>query len=120
MQPDRWQRAAGWFLVISYAVGSPAFSIAEAMTGVISQRFDYSPEFLYLVGFTQFCCALALLKRSLVPWSCAILTVLSIGAVWSHLKIGSPLTGLPALGYTVIQVWYGYRVANSPGNSQAA
>lgn len=107
---DRWQRIVGCFLVISYAVGSPAFAIVEARTGLLSQRFDYSPEFLYLVSGVQFLCSFTLFVRSVAPWSTAVLTVISVGAIVSHLKINSPVTSLPALVYTVLQVWYGLRV----------
>ena len=107
---DRWQRRIGWFLTVSYAIGAPAFSIAEALTGVISQRFHYPPTFLYLVGGTQFICSLVLFLRRLAPWSAAVLTVLAIGAAASHFRIGSPMTSLPALTYVALQVWYGIRV----------
>jgi hypothetical protein len=107
---DKWQRIAGWFLTLSYAIGSPAFAIVEARTGAASQRFDYPPEFLYLVASAQFCCSLVLFRPVLAPWSIVVLTVLSIGAVASHFRIDSPVTSLPAVGYTVLQIWYGARV----------
>lgn len=107
---DRWQRVAGWFLTLSYGLGSPAYALVEARTGLFSERFDYPPEFLYLVSGMQFVCALVLFVRSVAPWSSAILTVLALGAVASHFRIDSPLTALPALGYAVIQTWYGLRI----------
>jgi len=107
---SRWQRVAGWFLFVSYAFGSPVFAVLEAKTGVFSARFNYPPELLYLVSGVQFICALVLFRRALAPWSIVILTILSLGAVVSHLKINSVATALPALLYTVIQVWYGIQV----------
>jgi hypothetical protein len=104
---SRWQRVAGWFLFVSYAIGSPLFAMVEAKTGAFSERFDYPPEFLYLVSGVQFICALVLFRRALAPWSTVILTVLSLGAVVSHLRINSVATALPALIYTAIQAWYG-------------
>jgi hypothetical protein len=104
---NRWQRVAGWFLFLSYAVGSPIFAIVEAKTGVFSERFNYSPGFLYLVSGVQFICSLVLFRRALAHWSIAILTVFTVGAIYSHLKIDSAATAVPALVYTVIQVWYG-------------
>jgi len=77
---------------------------------MFSDRFGYSSEFLYLVSATQLVCASVLFVRSLVPWSSAILAALAIGAVASHVRIHSPLTALPALGYTALQIWYGIRV----------
>jgi len=107
---DRWQLIVGWFLVLSYAIGSPAFAIVEARSGLFSQRFDYSPEFLYLVSGVQFVCSLVLFNRSVAPWSAIVLTALSLGAVVSHIRIDSPVTALPALVYTAIQIWYGLRM----------
>ena len=104
---SRWQRVAGWFLFVSYTIGSPIFAIVEAKTGVFSERFNYPPNFLYFVSAVQFICALALFRRAIAPWSTVILTVLSIGAVASHLRINSVATSLPALIYTAIQIWYG-------------
>jgi len=101
---------AGWFLMLSYAIGAPAYAIVEARTGLFSERFDYSPEFLYLVAGVQFVCALVLFVRAVAPWSSAVLTLLALGAVYSHFRIGSPLTSLPAVAYTLIQIWYGIRV----------
>ena len=32
--------------------------------------------------------------------------VIAIGAVGSHLRIGSPLTALPAMAYVAVQLWF--------------
>ena len=32
--------------------------------------------------------------------------VIAIGAVGSHLRIGSPLTALPATAYVAVQLWF--------------
>lgn len=104
---SRWQRIAGWFLFLSYAIGSPVFAIVESKTGVFSARFNYPPEFLYLVSGVQFMCSFVLFKRALAPWSAVILTIFTMGAVISHLRIDSTASALPALMYTAIQVWYG-------------
>ena len=110
---NKWQAVAGWFLFLSYAVGSPVFAIIEAKTGLFSERFNYSSEFLYLVSGTQFICSLVLFVRALAPWSAVILTVITAGAVFSHLRIDSAITALPALAYSAIQIWYGIRVKRS-------
>ena len=106
---DRWHFVAGWFLLLSYAVGAPAFAIVEAKTGLFSARFDYAPEFLYLVSGAQFICSLVLFVRVLAPWSIIVLTVITIGAVFSHLRIDSVISALPAVIYMAIQIWYGFR-----------
>lgn len=107
---DKWQIFVRWFLAVAYGIGSPVFAVAEAMTGVFSARFDYPPEFLYFVSAVQFACVLLLVFRRAVLMGLAALTVLSLGAVYSHFKIGSPLTAIPSLVFTAMQVWYGYRV----------
>ena len=107
---DRWQTGVGWFLTLSYVVGSPIFAVVEANTGVFSDRFGYSSGFLYLVSAVQLVSGSVLFVRFLAPWSIAVLTILAIGAVVSHVRIDSPLTGLPALGYTALQIWYGVRI----------
>jgi hypothetical protein len=113
---DRWQLIAGWFLFLSYAIGSPVFAIIEAKTGLFSARFEYPPEFLYLVSGVQFVCSLMLFKRAVAPWSISVLTALTIGAVASHIRIDSPTTALPALAYTAIQIWYGFRMYRQHGD----
>ncbi|WP_354696717.1 DoxX family protein [Elongatibacter sediminis] len=107
---EKWQVIAGWFLTLSYVIGAPVYAIIEANSGLFSERFDYSPGFLYLVSIVQFACALVLFVRSLAPWASAILTALALGAVYSHVSIGSPLTSLPAIAYVFIQIWYGIRI----------
>lgn len=108
---NRWQAVAHWFLLISYTAGSAAFAIGEAMTGIFSERFDYPPEFLYLVAGMQIICALLLRVRAAALWSIAVLTILAIGAAYSHFRIGSPMTSIPALAYIAIQAWYGLRIS---------
>ena len=110
---DRWQLVAGWFLFLSYAVGAPVFAFMEANTGVFSERFNYPPAFLYLVSGAQFICAMVLFVRALAPWSAMVLTVITVGAVFSHVRIDSAISALPALAYSAIQVWYGIRVSRS-------
>lgn len=109
----RWQRVAGWFLMLSYLAGSTVYALIEANTGLFSERLGYSSEFLYAVAATQVISALFLRSPRWAPWSCAILSVLSLGAVYSHLRIDSPLTAIPAVAYTLIQAWYGFRVARN-------
>lgn len=106
----KWRRFVGLFLVIAYGIGSPVFALVEFRSGLFSQRFDYSPEFLYLVSGAQFICALLLFSRRFALWSLALLTVLSLGAIYSHFRIHSPLTALPSLVFTALQIWYGYLI----------
>jgi len=104
------QRMAAWFVVIAYAIGSPAMMAIEFQGQIVSQRFGYGPEFIYLLGLVQIVCAILLFSRRFALCALTALTALSIGAVWSHFKIGSPLTSAPAIAITALQVWIAVRV----------
>jgi len=106
----RWVNAAGWFLIITYGLGALVFALLEYFGHVMSARFDYPPLFIYLVSGIQILCSVALLFPRWILLSLAVFTVLSLGAVASHFRIGSPITSLPAAVYTVIQVWLAYRI----------
>jgi hypothetical protein len=47
--------------------------------------------------------------RRLAPWAAAALTVTTLGAAASHIRIGSPQAALPALLCSAIQVWFALR-----------
>jgi len=110
-------RVAAWFLAISYGVGSPLTAWIEFRSATISQRFDYSAEFIYLICAVQLVCVFGLFVRSLAPWAAAGFTVITLGALVSHLRIGSPLTAIPAVVYTAIQVWYGLKTRAKSANA---
>lgn len=105
-QYKMWSAVTFWFLVLSYVIGSPAFAIIEARSGIFSEKFDYPAVFLYLVSAAQLVCALTLFWRRIARWGLVVLTVISLGAVASHFRIDSPVTSLPAVAYTVVQAWY--------------
>ena len=107
---DRWANLAGWFLVVTYGLGALVFALLEYFGQVMSARFDYPPLFIYLVSLIQVLCSVALLFPRWVLLSLAVFTILSLGAVASHFRIGSPITSLPAAAYTVIQIWLAYRI----------
>ena len=115
---SRPQQFSGWFVFISYAVGSPAMIAVEFRGEVVSQRFGLMPEFVYVVGLVQFVCAFLLFSPRMATWSLATLSVLSAGAVGLHLKIGSPLTGVPALAYTALQVWIAIQAYRKQGGDR--
>lgn len=103
-------RVPGWiavFLAVSYVIGGPATAVIEWTRGSLSQRFGYPPEVIYLVGSLQLFCGVAVLLRPYASLAAGVLSVLTVGAIVSHLRIGSPLTALPALVYTALQVWLG-------------
>jgi hypothetical protein len=65
------------------------------------------PELVYFTFAVQFVCAIGVLVRPLASWAAATLTLTTLGAIASHVKIGSPLTAVPAAVYTAVQVWFG-------------
>ncbi|MDP2481335.1 MAG: DoxX family protein [Candidatus Palauibacterales bacterium] len=105
----RSTRVVAWLLAISYGVGAPLMAILEHGSQLFSQRFDLPPELIYLTCVVQFACAIGVLVRPLAAWAAAGLTVTTLGAVASHLRIHSPTSAGPALAYTVLQAWFWYR-----------
>jgi len=103
--PSSRANAAGWFLVVTYAVGALVFALMEQQGQVMSERFDFPPVFIYAVAGIQLICVAALFYPRLRLGSLAILSILSVGAVAAHFRIGSPVTSLPAVAFTVVQLW---------------
>lgn len=106
---DRWSRVVAWFLAISYGIGGPLMAFVEHESHLFSQRFDLPPEVIYLTCVVQFACAIGVLVRPFAAWAAAGLTVMTLGAIALHLRMHSPATAMPALLYTVVQVWFWYR-----------
>lgn len=103
----RWARRAAWFLAVSYGIGAPLAAVLEVRSHVLSHRFDYPSGLILGVCALQLLCAIGVLIRRLAPWAAAALTLTTLGAMVSHFRIGSPLTALPALLFTIVQVWFG-------------
>jgi len=99
-------RLVAWVLAISYMVGAPLAAFLEYNGQTLSERFDYPPGFIYATCIVQLFCSVGLLLPRLASWAAALLTVIALGAIASHLKIGSPLTALPAFAYAAVQVWF--------------
>ena len=108
-------RMAAWFLFISYFFGALAFLVAEFRGHLLTNLFGYSLLFIYFIKTIQFVCSLLLFSKRLRLLSVVILTILSMGAVGSFIRIESTLAGLPALGYTILQVWFGVQLYRSFG-----
>ena len=110
MRPrNRWVGVAAGFLAISYGIGAPLTAFLEYGSQTLSQRFDLPPELIYITCGVQFVCAIGVLVRPLASWAAAALTVITLGAIASHLRIASPVTALPAIFYTAVQVWFGLK-----------
>ena len=104
---DRWRRITAWFLAVSYGAGAPAMAIVEYRRHLFSVRFDWPPALIYVTCAVQLACAFGVLAPRLAVASAVGLTVTTLGAVASHVRIGSPLTSIPALLYTAVQLWFG-------------
>ena len=107
---DLWLKVSAWFLAVSYGIGGSLTAVLEYRKHLFSERFDLPPELIYLTCAAQLLCAFGVFHRKSAPWAAAVLTVITVGAIASHLRIESPATALPALAYTAIQVWFGLTV----------
>ncbi len=104
---ERWLRIGAWFLAISYGIGAPLTAVIEYRSQTFSQRFDLPPELIYLTCAVQLVCSIGVLVRPLAFWAAVALSVITLGAIGSHVKIGSPETAVTAVVYTAVQVWFG-------------
>lgn len=102
-------RIAAWFLAISYGLGAPVAAVVEFSTGALSERLGLAPELIYLACAVQLLSARAVLSRTWAPRAALALTVITVGAVGTHLTSGSPIRAIPAVLYTALQVWFGIR-----------
>ncbi|MHC5209882.1 MAG: DoxX family protein [Planctomycetota bacterium] len=96
----RGVRVAAWFLALSYGLGSPATAYLEVRDHTFSERFDVPAALIHVTCAVQVLCAIGVLVRPLAAWAAAALTVTTIGAIASHLRIGSPETAIAAVVYT--------------------
>ena len=104
-----WIRGIAVFLSLSYAIGAPYTMVLEYGDQLLSQRFGYPQEFIYFICIIQFFCAIGILIWPLARWSATILSVITLGAIYSHFQIESLATAIPALFYTVLQIWVGLK-----------
>lgn len=95
------------FLAASYGIGAPWTALLEVRGAIFSERFDVPPPLIELTCVVQVVAAVGLFSRRFAPWAAAALTVITLGAIAAHFRIGSPATALPALVYTAVQVWLG-------------
>ena len=102
-------RFAAWFLALSYGLGAPLTAYIEYSSGTFSERFGYPSALIYLVCAAQVVATIGLFSRAFAAWAAAGLTAITLGAIVSHVRIGSPVTALPAVFYTALQVWFGLR-----------
>lgn len=107
--PVPWTRPVAWLLAVSYGVGSPVVAVLEYRDALLSQRFDLPSWLIYLTSVVQVVCLPALFSRRYASGAAILLSVLTLGAMGAHLRIGAPQTALPALIFTVLQLWFAAR-----------
>jgi len=103
----RWIRVATWFLAITYGIGGPLTAVLEFQKSLLSERFDVPPALIYVTCVVQVVCAMLVFMPRFAMWVAVALTVITIGAIGGHLRIGSPQTAVTAVLYTVLQIWFG-------------
>jgi len=92
---------------VSYGIGAPLSAVLEYRSHLFSQRFALPPGLVYVTFAVQLCCSIGVLVPRFASWAAAVLTVTTLGAIASHVWIGSPFTAVPAVFYTAVQVWFG-------------
>lgn len=124
MNGNAAERVVAWFLALSYGIGAPLGVVLEFRDALFSERFGLPAWFIYLTAAIQFACAPLLFSRRYGRWAAAALSVITVGAATSHFRIGSPLTSIPALSFTAVQVWLASRLrsddAGSPSDGESA
>ena len=104
---SRLTRLAGWFLALAYGLGAPLTAVLEVRRHALSDRFGYSSAFILAVCAIQLACAVVILIPRFAFWAAAVLSVTTVGAIASHIRIGSPQTAVAAILFTALQLWYG-------------
>ena len=99
-------RIVAWVLAVSYLIGAPLVAFLEYNGQVMSARFGIPPLLIYATSAAQVVLAVGILRPRFAVASAALLSVIAAGAVFLHLRIGSPLTAVPALIYVVVQLWF--------------
>jgi len=100
---------AVWFLAVTYGVAAPFTVVLEYQGQLLSERFNYPGWLIYLTCLVQVLCVIGVLFRATRVWAVVVLTIITVGAVGSHVRIGSPETAGGALVYSAIQVWVGWK-----------
>jgi hypothetical protein len=100
-----WPRRLTWFLAVTYVAAAPVMVVLESRSAFFSQRFDLPAWLIYGTVIVQVVCVLLILSNRHASKAALALSATTLGAVVSHIRIGSPLTAIPALAFTVAQLW---------------
>lgn len=113
--PDRFVSLAVVLVAVSYAVGAPVAFLMEYRHGWVSGNLGLPENVIFLAAALQLCCSVAILFRATANLATAALSVVSIGVAVSYLRSGATLASVPALAYTLVQVWLGLRLCSECG-----
>ena len=84
----------------------------EYRSQTLSERFDLPAGLIYPACVVQMLCSVGILVRRFAPSAALLLSVVTIGAIVCHVRIGSPETAVAAVVYTAIQIWFGLGTRN--------
>ena len=70
----------------------------------MARRFDLPVARVIATSLVQLVCAWAVLRPRYANSAALVLSFTTIGAIGVHLRIGSPLTSLGAVGFTLVQL----------------
>ena len=99
LHKNRRHRIVAIILAVSYGFGSLITAFFEYREAFFSQRFDLPSELLYATFAIQFLCSIGVLSKQYAQWSAFCLTVTTIGAIYAHFRIDSPITSIAAFAY---------------------
>lgn len=111
-RPGGRVRLAVGFVALSYAVGAPVAVLMEYRYGMVSGGLGLPGQVVLLAAAVQLCCSVAILFRVTANLATAALTVISIAVAVSYIRGGATLASVPALAYSVVQVWLGLRLCS--------
>lgn len=100
-----WPRRLAWFLAVSYVAAAPVMVVLESRDALFSQRFDLPAWLIYGTVVVQVVSVVLIVSERHAQKAALVLSATTLGALFSHIRIGSPLTAIPALAFTVVQLW---------------
>jgi hypothetical protein len=110
VKQSRWTKSVALLLAASYGIGSPIVVVLEYRGALLSDRFDLPPSLIYLTSFVQIACVPFLFSSRHAAKAAALLSILTLGAVFSHLRMESPVTAIPAVLFTGLQLWFAFEL----------
>jgi hypothetical protein len=113
-----WPRRLIWFLAVSYVAAAPVMVVLESRSALFSQRFDLPAWLIYGTVIVQVASVLLILSNRYAATAALALSATTLGAFFSHIRIGSPFNALPALAFTVAQLWLAAQLVRGHGSGR--